>query len=327
MATRAIDGNTATTYGQGSCTHTNNDDPPWWRVDLQADVAVKTVTVWNRGDCCGNRLDGFEVKVGDKAEWNLNSRCGGRHAISQGQSKAVECGGKQGRFVFVTMPRREHLTLCEVKVLAWQVLKWNPNKVASGTQVSADGLTWTQGSGHDWQGAMGDTPLCTDGRGEFQWSVTIVKGTYHQVGVALDTWDAKGTKHSNANQKFAFLYSHHSGWTRHRGAALPVGSPSGSTWWSGTWDKAQKGSVLTVSLNCAEHEFEVRTEQQWLGRMKYPSSWTTVYPAAGGQSSDHEYKIGDFLKKKEQQGLSYHLCCPTLMSTWLHLTDNLPACL
>ena len=55
VAQRAVDGNTATKYGDKSCTHTNSDKNAWWRVDLQRESAIKTVTVWNRADCCGGR--------------------------------------------------------------------------------------------------------------------------------------------------------------------------------------------------------------------------------------------------------------------------------
>ena len=124
------------------------------------------------------------------------------------------------------------------------------------------------------------------------------KRRYHQVGIALPTWNGKGTQHSGSNQKFAFLYSHSSGWNRHRGAAVPKGKPSTSTWWSGTWDGTSKGKEITVRLDCGAKTFEVKTERQWLGKMSYPSSWKEVRAAAGGQSSDHVYKIGGFIKKK-----------------------------
>ena len=80
-AKRAVDGSTNTKYNANSCTHTASDKNAWWRVDLQADVAVKTVTVYNRGDCCGGRLNGFEVKVGDEADMKSikNARCGGKN--------------------------------------------------------------------------------------------------------------------------------------------------------------------------------------------------------------------------------------------------------
>ena len=39
----------ATSWGGGSCTHTNSESSPFWRVDLEQQVAVNTVKVVNRG--------------------------------------------------------------------------------------------------------------------------------------------------------------------------------------------------------------------------------------------------------------------------------------
>jgi hypothetical protein len=111
----AVDGNTATNWGSGSCTHTARVQQPWWRVDLQNRHTVANVKVWNRGDCCGTRLNGFEVRVGDTQDVK-GPRCGETHSIGQGKSKKVDCGNKVGRYVTVDMPRKEYLTLCEVKV-------------------------------------------------------------------------------------------------------------------------------------------------------------------------------------------------------------------
>ena len=46
---RAVDGNTATVYGGNSCTHTNSETDPYWRVDLQQVEAVGAVKLVNRG--------------------------------------------------------------------------------------------------------------------------------------------------------------------------------------------------------------------------------------------------------------------------------------
>ena len=37
----AVDGNTATNWGSRSCTHTNNANKPWWRVDLVESFQIK----------------------------------------------------------------------------------------------------------------------------------------------------------------------------------------------------------------------------------------------------------------------------------------------
>ena len=48
----------------GNCTHTLEDNSPWWRVDLGRVEPVAEVNIVNRGDCCGDRLNGAEIRVG-----------------------------------------------------------------------------------------------------------------------------------------------------------------------------------------------------------------------------------------------------------------------
>ena len=50
----AVDGNTNTNFAGESCTATAEDDEaPWWRVDLGAVYNITSVNIVNRGDCCG----------------------------------------------------------------------------------------------------------------------------------------------------------------------------------------------------------------------------------------------------------------------------------
>ena len=46
------------------CTHTLEESDPWWRVDLGRVEPVAEVNILNRGDCCGWRLNGAEIRVG-----------------------------------------------------------------------------------------------------------------------------------------------------------------------------------------------------------------------------------------------------------------------
>ena len=46
---RAVDGNRNTDWGGGSCTHTNTESNPWWKLDFGQARSVRSVTVWNRG--------------------------------------------------------------------------------------------------------------------------------------------------------------------------------------------------------------------------------------------------------------------------------------
>ena len=62
-ADRAIDGNIDGHYPRGSVTHTAGNDSgptdsaPWIEVDLGKPVPVGAVTIYNRTDCCGDRIN------------------------------------------------------------------------------------------------------------------------------------------------------------------------------------------------------------------------------------------------------------------------------
>lgn len=64
VSSRAVDGNSNANFDAGSCTHTNDEKQPWWRVDLGNVELVNKVYIVNRGDCCGDRLKPFEIRVG-----------------------------------------------------------------------------------------------------------------------------------------------------------------------------------------------------------------------------------------------------------------------
>ncbi|XP_035862493.1 uncharacterized protein LOC116058018 isoform X3 [Sander lucioperca] len=116
---RAIDGNRASNYGQGSCSVTNNDLKPWWRLDLLKTYQINTVTITNRGDCCPERINGAEIRIGNSLNdnGNDNPRCAVISSMAAGTSQTFVCNGMEGRYVNIVIPgRREYLTLCEVEV-------------------------------------------------------------------------------------------------------------------------------------------------------------------------------------------------------------------
>jgi len=63
-ASNAIDRKRVANYMCGSCTHTNPETNPWWRVDLLDTYNITSVTITNRWDCCGERIEGAEIHVG-----------------------------------------------------------------------------------------------------------------------------------------------------------------------------------------------------------------------------------------------------------------------
>ena len=53
VAELAIDGNTHDRLDKQSCTQTNEETEPWWKVTFKNVILVKEVLIVNRGDCCG----------------------------------------------------------------------------------------------------------------------------------------------------------------------------------------------------------------------------------------------------------------------------------
>ncbi|XP_078126401.1 uncharacterized protein LOC144530632 isoform X1 [Sander vitreus] len=116
---RAIDGNRASNWAQGSCIHTNIDLKPWWRLDLLKTYQINNVTITNRGDCCPERINGAEIRIGDSLNdnGNRNPRCAVISSIAAGTSQTFVCNGMEGRYVNIVIPgRQQYLTLCEVEV-------------------------------------------------------------------------------------------------------------------------------------------------------------------------------------------------------------------
>jgi hypothetical protein len=62
-AVNAIDGNTNGNWKAGSVTHTINKPDSWWQVKLPKSAEIEKIVIWNRSDCCGNRLSNFRVSV------------------------------------------------------------------------------------------------------------------------------------------------------------------------------------------------------------------------------------------------------------------------
>ncbi|XP_018425264.1 PREDICTED: uncharacterized protein LOC108798053, partial [Nanorana parkeri] len=112
---KAIDGGKDQDWYHNSCTHTNYEWESWWRLDLQQKYKVNMVVVYGRSDCCKERMNGLEVRVGDSPN-NHNPACG---TITDYNITTTPfcCNGMEGRYISAVIPgRSEYLHLCEVEV-------------------------------------------------------------------------------------------------------------------------------------------------------------------------------------------------------------------
>jgi len=125
-ADRAVDGNTSGNWGDGSLTHTNAEAQPWWQVDLQTVQSIQTIQVWNRTDCCSDRLSAFYVFVSDvpfassDLTTTLNqSGVSGFYTSGQGGSPTTTTVSRTGRYVRIQLTGSNYLSLAEVQI-------WSP---------------------------------------------------------------------------------------------------------------------------------------------------------------------------------------------------------
>ncbi|PAA55829.1 hypothetical protein BOX15_Mlig029288g1 [Macrostomum lignano] len=105
---RAIDGDTNQNYRKKSCTHTRTATGAWWQARTSRRARITSVRIYNRQDCCANRLRNFVIKVDGQV-------CASYHSSSAFSVKTFRCNAV-GRTVRIETRNRVPLTLCEVKV-------------------------------------------------------------------------------------------------------------------------------------------------------------------------------------------------------------------
>ncbi|XP_026117438.1 fucolectin-like [Carassius auratus] len=117
-ASNAIDGIRYAPGPASTCSHTDNELSPWWRLDLLDSYHIYNVTITNRVDCCPERTTGEEIRIGNSLEnnGNNNPRCGVTSSLPAGSSVSFSCGGMEGRYVNMYLPNIQALALCEVEV-------------------------------------------------------------------------------------------------------------------------------------------------------------------------------------------------------------------
>lgn len=107
---KAVDG--VQSGGIWDITHTaTGDQAPWWRLNLGQEQLVGSIVVYNRTDCCSERLNGATVELSNDAgqivqSWRLTGAA---------EQRLYAMDGKVGRYVKISKSG-EYLSLGEVEV-------------------------------------------------------------------------------------------------------------------------------------------------------------------------------------------------------------------
>ena len=114
IASHAVDGNINGNYFSGSVTHTTESTNPWWYVDLRAFYTIHEIKVYNRIDCCRERLHNFILYImrNDIEVWKYN------HSKDIVDINIIEVPAILGDEVKVSLPGNNRiLSLAEVQVI------------------------------------------------------------------------------------------------------------------------------------------------------------------------------------------------------------------
>ncbi|XP_013400585.1 fucolectin-like [Lingula anatina] len=122
-ASRAVDGNYDDYVFRGSCSHTKGGHGEWWLVDLETTARVVGVIITNRRDCCPDRLNNFEVRVGtsydNSSSFTQYKLCASYPEVAPVGNTSLSCESPlTGRYVLIIKVGSDDqaLQLCEVEV-------------------------------------------------------------------------------------------------------------------------------------------------------------------------------------------------------------------
>lgn len=121
----ARDGNTDGDWRNGSVTHTELDVDAWWELDLGSVQPVDHLLLWNRTDCCGDRLVPFDVFVSEEPfasesrDALLVQEGVDRYTVTQEPNPTQRLVvNRNVRYVRVQLAGANYLSLAEVEVYA-----------------------------------------------------------------------------------------------------------------------------------------------------------------------------------------------------------------
>lgn len=127
-AVKAVDNDVDGNFASGSVTHTGFQDQPYWEVDLDDVSSIDSITIYNRTDCCKERLSNFSILIGTrpidaraladaKSLDGVTEVFSGQNLVEDSVTLAMPVGTK-GRYVRIQLAdNKTVLSLAEVQVI------------------------------------------------------------------------------------------------------------------------------------------------------------------------------------------------------------------
>ncbi|MHB8914793.1 MAG: galactose-binding domain-containing protein [Thiobacillus sp.] len=149
QAQLAVDGNTDGDFAHGSVSHTGQDANAWLEIDLGAIEPIDSVRIWNRTDCCGERLRDYWLFIseqpflaGDTAAV-LRSRPSvwGQVNLTPNPKSTIETSGVQGRYIRVQLNGDRAIDESFLSLAEVEVFRSDFSSAATGGSASPTGAS------------------------------------------------------------------------------------------------------------------------------------------------------------------------------------------
>lgn len=272
---RAVDGNTSGNYGDSSVTHTDFQAAPWWQVDLGAVYDVERVVLFNRTDCCGNRLSDFHVDYLDKDGRMIATK---KHLGEAGVKTEIALAVSSVRTVRVQLDGTNALSLAEVQV--WSGAQQITDTDGDGTADSEDGCPADPGKVESGACGCGVPDIDANKNGIFDCNETECSSTLGPDEMLyrdqfLCSPDGRYEFGLTTAGRLVFLENGNSIWDAGFSGAtflamqggdghlVAYRAPGDPLWGSGTVDTAYKNAVSLVVQNSGRAELRWNNVVIW----------------------------------------------------------------
>ena len=196
-AGRAVDGNTDGNWANGSVTHTAaSAAQDWWQVDLGQASSIQSVVLWNRTDCCADRLSNAVVFVSASdmsgrtlAQLNADPSVAKAAFSSLNGAASISLPlPSTGRYVRVQLTGSNNLSLAEVQVMGWPAGGLAANYFNGTTPGGTPALQRTENIDFDWGAGSPGAAIAVDNFSASWtgWLFAPVSGSYSFATVSDD---------------------------------------------------------------------------------------------------------------------------------------------
>lgn len=174
VPSRAIDGNINGVFRNNSVTHTTRENNPWWQVQLPNIERIGKIALFNRIDCCSDRLTNFTVTVIN----NGNIVFSRSYTETVNGSIELDARGIEGNIIRIQLNELNSLSLAEVEVYEHNIESDffipDPNKTYYIDNPTLELRLAATGSDEDAY----TTNTTTTGE-DVEWRFIYIDGLYH----------------------------------------------------------------------------------------------------------------------------------------------------